>query len=83
VTSGACIEFGSIVMTIGAELRPAIIGPFGPAQLACLRSWNRLGLSPVFVQIQEGDWVIRPALKLAAHVSFTRSSLRHKLEAAD
>jgi len=62
-------------MTIGAELRPAIIGPFGPAQLACLRSWNRLGLSPVFVQIQEGDWVIRPALKLAAHVSFTRSEL--------
>ncbi len=31
---------------------PMIVGPFGPAQLACLRSWRALGLAPVFVQTE-------------------------------
>lgn len=36
-------------------LRPAIIGPFGPAQATCLTSWLRAGLKPVFVHITEGS----------------------------
>ena len=75
VTSGACTEFGSIVMTIGAELRPAIIGPFGPAQLACLRSWIGLGCLQYLCRSKRAIGLTRPALKLAAHVSFTRSEL--------
>src|SRR4051794_39252847 len=62
-------------MISGAALRPAIIGPLGPAQLACLRSWKRLGLSPIFVQIQEAGRVVRSALDLAAYTSFTRAEL--------
>ena len=57
------------------ELRPAIIGPFGPAQLACLRSWNSLGLAPVFIHIQEPWWSVRPALKLAGYRRFTTEEL--------
>jgi hypothetical protein len=62
-------------MTIGDQLRPAIIGPFGPAQLACLRSWMRLGLSPIFVQVRESERVIRPALRLGAYKSFLPADL--------
>lgn len=31
--------------------RPALIGPYGPAQIACLRSWRRLGLPVLFVHL--------------------------------
>lgn len=36
-----------------ARPRPALIGPYGPAQIACLRSWRRLGLDPLFLHIGE------------------------------
>lgn len=62
-------------MPTPGSLRPAIIGPFGPAQLACLRSWIGLGLSPIFIQIREAEWTVRPALKLAAYASFAPAEL--------
>lgn len=35
------------------DIRPAIIGPLGPGQLACLRSWRALGLNPIFLHVIE------------------------------
>lgn len=35
-------------------IRPVIIGPLGPAQLACLRSWKRLGYSAGFIHLTDG-----------------------------
>ncbi|MEO5347136.1 MAG: hypothetical protein H7834_12270 [Magnetococcus sp. YQC-9] len=40
--------------TSGA-LRPAILGPLGPAQLTCLRSWRKLGLDPLFIHLTQGS----------------------------
>lgn len=39
------------------SIRPAIIGPFGPPQLACIRSWKSRGFEPVFIHLssQEGS----------------------------
>jgi len=36
-------------------LRPAIIGPFGPPQLACIRSWRAKGLETAFVHISSTE----------------------------
>lgn len=36
-------------------LRPAIVGPFGPAQATCLTSWLRAGLKPVLVHVTESS----------------------------
>lgn len=65
-------------MSTAESLRPAIIGPFGPAQLACLRSWIGLGLSPIFIQIREAARIVRPALKLAAYASFAPAELSER-----
>lgn len=40
--------------------RPALLGPWGPPQRACLRSWRRLGLDPVFVHVGRRDLWPRP-----------------------
>ena len=62
-------------MPIRKALRPAIIGPFGPAQLACLKSWSRLGLSPIFVRIEDNARAVRPAIRLAGYRRFTGKEL--------
>jgi hypothetical protein len=33
------------------RIRPALIGPFGPPQLACIRSWKSRGLDPIFIHL--------------------------------
>lgn len=35
-------------------IHPVILGPLGPAQLACIRSWTRSGFAVGFVHVTEG-----------------------------
>jgi predicted ATP-grasp superfamily ATP-dependent carboligase len=63
-------------MRMRKTLRPAIIGPFGPAQLACLRSWGRLDLCPIFIRVDEGAPAVYPSLKLGAYRRFRSSELK-------
>ena len=53
------------------KIRPAIIGPFGPPQLACLRSWKARGYEPVFVHLsgQKGTRILRRYVKDYLHVT--------------
>ncbi|MBF0417641.1 MAG: hypothetical protein HQL86_05260 [Magnetococcales bacterium] len=34
-----------------APMRPGVLGPLGPAQLTCLRSWRKRGMHPLFVHL--------------------------------
>lgn len=36
-------------------IHPVILGPLGPAQLACIRSWTRSGFAVGFVHVTEGN----------------------------
>lgn len=54
---------GTSTAATAAGIRPALIGPYGPAQIACLRSWRRLGLTPLFIHV--GDH----PLPLGRHVA--------------
>lgn len=36
------------------SLNPVILGPLGPAQVACIRSWRRSGFSVGFIQVADG-----------------------------
>lgn len=46
--------------------RPALLGPYGPAQIACLRSWRQLGLAPLYIYI--GSRPLPLASRIAAAV---------------
>lgn len=49
-----------------ARVVPAIIGPFGPAQLTCLRSWIDRGYDPIFIHLAE-DGTRLPFLERSVH----------------
>ncbi|GAB0055917.1 hypothetical protein SIID45300_00216 [Candidatus Magnetaquicoccaceae bacterium FCR-1] len=56
--------------------RPGVLGPLGPAQLTCLRSWRKLGLQPLFVHLTPGNgtpgWPGTPG----HHLPIPRDALR-------
>lgn len=54
-----------------------IVGPLGPAQLACLRSWQRAGLRTVFFQIG-GRRLSKPLSRLADVYRFLPESALSK-----
>jgi hypothetical protein len=54
---------------------PAIIGPFGPPQLACLTSWLRLGLKPRFVHLSQRAALRFAPPRLGGYLHITAESL--------
>ena len=56
-------------MVPAAAQRPLVIGPLGPAQLACLVSWKRLGLRTALLQTEgpRQPWCIHRIADLHAH----------------
>lgn len=48
------------------RLRPFVVGPLGPAQLACIRSWRRAGHEAGFIHLTDG----RPLPLIAGAVDF-------------
>jgi hypothetical protein len=59
---GALSKVASKVVRSGPA-RVALIGDFGPVQIACIRAWNDRGIRPIFLHTGQGE-----ALRFTRHV---------------